>query len=383
MICIKCRAELPEGAVYCHLCGKKQVPEKRKGRARGNGTGTAYKRGRTWTGQASGYATVEQLPDGGLRTVRHRPTKGGFATKTEALTWAAAQRGDVTPDPPTLLELWEGWSANDLQKLSKDRITAYRKARERLEPIIARRIDTLTLDDLQKTVNDSTHTYYTAKDVKTLLSHLYKRAMASGGGSGKITVNISHFITLPALEEEEPEPFTAQEVAAIWAAWDSGDTMAGYLLLMIYSSMMPGELLVCRASMINYDRHEIYGCGRKTKKRDDVPIVFPEFLTPVLKRLAELASPTTGRLWARNKDRLYSEYHKFTARVGIRDLPPYSCRHTTATAAVDKKVELSVVQQIMRHTRLSSTERYIHVSTEAAHAGINKLDKGEADSGGQ
>lgn len=383
MTCFKCRAELPEGALYCPACGKKQVAEKRKGRARSNGTGTAYKRGRTWTGQAPGYTTVEQTPDGGLRTVRHRPTKGGFATKTEALAWAAAQRGDIEPVPPTLLELWEGWSANDMERLSRDKITAYRKARERLEPIIARRIDTLTLDDLQRTVNASTSTYYTARDVKSLLSHLYKRAMASGGGSGKITVNIARYIVLPVLDEQEPEPFDEQEVAAIWTAWDGGDVMAGYLLLMIYTSMMPGELLACRADMIDYGRHEIYGCGRKTKKRRDVPIVFPAFLSPVLERLAELASPNTGRLWARNKDRLYHEYHQFTARIGVRDLPPYACRHTTATAAVKKGVELPVVQQIMRHAKLSSTERYIHVSTEAAHAGINKLDKGAGGGGKQ
>lgn len=41
--CIKCHAELPEGAVFCHLCGKRQVPEKRKRRKRANGTGCVFK----------------------------------------------------------------------------------------------------------------------------------------------------------------------------------------------------------------------------------------------------------------------------------------------------------------------------------------------------
>ena len=60
-----------------------------------------------------------------------------------------------------------------------------------------------------------------------------------------------------------------------------------------------------------------------------------------------------------------------------RDLNPYSCRHTTATEAVKKGVELPVVQQIMRHSKLSSTQRYIHVSTEAAHKAINSLNRTE------
>ena len=43
MDCIKCKATLPEGAIFSPLCGKKQVPDKRKRRKRANGTGTIYK----------------------------------------------------------------------------------------------------------------------------------------------------------------------------------------------------------------------------------------------------------------------------------------------------------------------------------------------------
>lgn len=373
--CIKCGAELIDGAVYCHLCGKKQTVEKRKGRHRGNGSGTAIKRGKTWTGIAAGYSYSEATSDGRTRLVRKRPTKGGFRTKMEALEWAASQTYSPTKEAPTLLELWQGWSENDMLQLSKDKISAYKKARKRLESIISRRIDTLSLDDLQAVVNAEASTHYTARDMKSLLSHLYQRAMAGGTATGSITVNLARMIVLPKLEEKDPTPFTEGEVAAIWQAWDSGDCFAGYLLLMIYTSMMPVELFSCKASMIDYDRHEIYGCGRKTKTRKDVPIVFPEFISPVLQALAERASPKTGKLYGRPKDKFYDRYHEFTARVGIRDLPPYSCRHTTATEAVKKGVELPVVQQIMRHAKLSSTQRYIHVSTEAAHAGVNRLKK--------
>ena len=41
--CIKCKAELPDGAVFCHLCGKRQAQEPRKYKKRGNGTGCISK----------------------------------------------------------------------------------------------------------------------------------------------------------------------------------------------------------------------------------------------------------------------------------------------------------------------------------------------------
>ena len=196
MICTKCKREVQDGP-FCSQCGAKQEKAKRSPR-RGNGEGSAYKRGKTWTGRAAGYTYAERLPDGTLRTVRKRPTKGGFKTKRDALLWAAQATPERSDQAPTLAELWNGWSDNDLQKLSASKQIAYRKARERLEPVIARRIDELTVDDLQEVINTQATSYYTARDVKNLLSHLYQRAMASNTNRGRVTVNLARFLVLPA-----------------------------------------------------------------------------------------------------------------------------------------------------------------------------------------
>lgn len=43
MICIKCQAEIPEGSIYCNICGKKQTREKLTRKNRPHGAGTVYK----------------------------------------------------------------------------------------------------------------------------------------------------------------------------------------------------------------------------------------------------------------------------------------------------------------------------------------------------
>lgn len=365
MICRKCGREVPEGP-YCLQCGAPQTPPPRAPRRRGNGTGSAYKRGATWTAQVTLYIEATET-DGRKKLIQHYRTKGGFKTKREALEYIPVLQGPAQRQVPTLVELWTVYEANELRKLSKDKQTAYRKARERLEPIIGAKIDALTTAQLQAVVNERSSSYYTARDMKVLLSHLYRRAQADQF----VAQNLSKFIVLPDLDESEAQPFTEAEVRALWAAFAGGETFAGYLLLMIYSGMMPGELFACRKDQIVWDRCEIYGCGKKTKVRKETPIVFAEAVRPVLVELCELHDgPKLVRM---ARDRWYDAYHETLRRIGIRDLPPYSCRHTTGTEAARQQLPASTIQQIMRHSKITTSQRYIHLGSQEAHAGVNAI----------
>lgn len=368
MICVKCKREVEDGP-FCSQCGAKQERTRSASR-RANGTGGAYKRGKTWTGRAAGYSYTEIIENGESKLVRRRPTKGGFKTKTEALTWANSYNKSTTASSPTLAELWNGYSTGELTKLSKDKISAYKKARERLEPIIARKIDTLSIAELQAVVNDKSFSYYTARDMKTVLSKLYQRAMAER----KAEVNLSQFIVLPALEEKEAVPFSEDEVKKMWTAYESGNVFVGYILLLIYTGMMPAELKACKKDMIDRDKCEIWGCGRKTEKRKkELPIVFPDFLVPVLDALCDYSK--SDMLLDFGHNQFYDKYHETLLAIGVRNLPPYSCRHTYGTEAVKGQNAPEVVRQMLRHATIYMQQRYTHLSSDAAHEAANALKK--------
>lgn len=358
----KCGCELPEDALFCFRCGKKYNPT-RTTKRRGNGQGTAYKRGNTWTAQATKYTWISK--DG----VRHQKLlrKGGFKTKKDAIAYLETLRSNEVRKIPTLLSLYTTWEENELPKLSKDKKTAYKKARQRLDSLMGRKIDNLTTEDLQNVVNDHSTSFYTARDMKSLLSKLYKRAMADQF----VQANLASFIILPELNEKEPVPFTAEEVQKMWTAFADGDTFVGYLLLMIYSGMMPGELLACEQSMIDFDRCEIYGCGKKTKTRKTGVIVFADIVKPVLQELCGFYNG--DRLYPKHETEFYRDYHEATKRIGVRDLPPYSCRHTTGTEAAKQNLNAPAIQKIMRHGKITTSQRYIHLGAEEAHDGINKI----------
>ena len=254
MICRRCKKEVPTGK-YCILCGADQEKQQAKKR-RGNGTGTVFKRGNYWYAQATKYAFVEQ-PDGSLRKTRRRVSKGGFPTKKEAVNYLPTLTINTERKAPKVIDLWTQYEANKLPKLSKTKQDAYKIARNRLDSIMNLQITDLTTADLQRVVNDNSKSHYTARDMKILLSHLYKIAMADQ----YVSSNLSEHIELPELIEKEATAFTETEVDTMWKAFADGDLFTGYLLLMIYSGMMPGELFACKKDMIDFDRCEIWGCG--------------------------------------------------------------------------------------------------------------------------
>lgn len=362
MQCEKCKREIPNDALFCAYCGKNLYPT-RSPKRRGNGTGTVYKRGRTWTAEVTLYW---------VGTKRKYKTKGGFATKRDAVLYLDTLRQNKdTRKIPTLLDLYTAWEKTDMPKLSPDKQTAYRKARERLEGIIARRIDLLTTAQLQEVVDENASTYYTARDMKTLLSHLYKKALPDQF----VTQNLSLYISLPKNNESEAEPFDETEVKAMWDAYANGDIFVGYLLLMIYSGMMPGELLSCRKEQINLEKCEIYGVGKKTKVRKQQALAFSGRVRPVVE---ELMNSTEGdMLVSMAKYAWYDEYHRTTVRIGVRDLPPYSCRHTTGTLAAEQNLNAAIIQKIMRHAKITTSQRYIHLGETITHDALDTIADSE------
>lgn len=366
MNCRKCKKEIPEGSAFCLFCGAKQQPAERKRRKRGNRQGTAIKRGKTWTAR---WTVATQNINGEIRQIRK--TLGGFPTQTAALAYAAnpTERKEKPKYTPTLETYYDTWEETALPKLSKSKQCAFKIAWKRWEALHNEPIFSLTINQLQACVDDQTETYYPARDMKTVISHLYQRAYAEG----YVRANLAQFIELPPLDEKEQQPFTEEEIKKLWKAYDDGDRFLSYPLLMIYSGMMPGELMRCTADMIDVEKCEIIGCGMKTKKRKSTPLVFPDWIAPMVADMTANVTSQKGYIVGMNRDNFYDEYHAALQRAGVRDLPPYSCRHTTATALALAKTAPSLIQEIMRHTKFSTTQRYIHPDMTDAHEAVNVL----------
>jgi len=347
-----------------------------KTKVRGNGQGTAFKRGNTWTA----CVTVGwKLPsDPTQKKIPVRRTKGGFSTKKDAIAYCPTLlAGGIEPrtEVPRLSDYWRTYSEGKMLEISKGKQSAYRTAWKRLKPIMDIRMDCISVDLLQKTIDNACTTFDPAKDCKSLLSNLFELAAAERYAARELP----SFITLPEHEEKERIPFNKDEQKAIWKVYDDGDRRAAAHLLMIYSGMMPGELQLLRVEHVNMEKRIILRAGLKTKVRKRTPVVIADCILPVMEDLIEHAQPS-GYIWKRNEKAWYENYYAVLEKAGCRKLSPYSCRHTTATAlAVDQKVAPQTIKKIMRWSTTRMLDKYAHPQVSDALEGVNKIEKPTAD----
>jgi integrase/ribosomal protein L40E len=380
MICQKCKAENPDNAIFCNHCGKKlTVTKKTRTKSRGNGTGCAYYDPvhRYWVAQiVDGYRDPE---DKTRQRIPIKKTKAGFKKREDALAYCTIMKsGPQKPsEAPRLESYWETYKKGAYEALSASKQQAYRTAWSKLEKIKDTRIDQLTVADLQELIIEKCPSYYTARDCRTLLTNLFRIAAAEGYARQEIPT----FIRLPKLEETEQTPFSDTEQTALWKRYEDGDIRAAVPLLMIYTGMMPGEAMRLRKDQIDLAAHQITGVGMKTKVRKAAPIVLAEDIIPLVQDLIDHAQPS-GYIWKRDEKEWYDNYHAVLKDAKCRDLPPYSCRHTTATAlAISENIAPQTVKKVMRWSTAKMLDRYAHPDKSDSLAAVNTIKKQTAESG--
>lgn len=333
--CKKCHTELPPGANFCHKCGA-PVASERKRKARGNGMGTVYKRGKTWTA----LKVVGFLPLEGGKTKRLTSSKGGFRTKKEALEYLPKLEGmERKKKNLSWAAMYESWQPT--HRAGKSTMDCYAAAENYFRPIWMLPFDQIDIDDLQDCLDECPKGKRTRENMKALAGLLYKYAIPRH----MATLNLAQYLVVGGGDANAKTALPDYALEALRCAvghvWG-----ADYVISQCYLGFRPSELLALDTR--DYDRRErAFTGGAKTDAgRNRVVTVSPK-IQPIIDRLTKdkIAGPVF--CGSDGKPMSIEQYRAMFYRVldecGV-DNPvegpegakrhrytPHSCRHTFAT----------------------------------------------------
>lgn len=331
--CIKCGKSIPEDAPFCCWCGKKQQQSQRKNVKRGNGTGSVYRDGNTWTAEITkGY----RIDGDGKKRVIVR--KKGFRTKKEALeSLPTLYNKKEREKNPTFRDLYEQWFPT--HRAGKDTMNCYKAAMKYFREIEFFHILEIEIDDLQECIDECPHGKRTRENMKALCGLMYKYAIPRGMAA----LNLAEYLVITAPGSIAREGFNAEQLEKIRRAVDFVP-YADYIYAMCYLGFRPSELLALEISDYNAKNKTLVG-GAKTEAGKNRIVTISPKVQPIIDEL--VAGRTSGALFYNREDGRAFRIDKFRDQVfypaleaiGIENpvdksrhkYTPHSCRHTFAT----------------------------------------------------
>lgn len=361
MTCKKCGKEIPEDSIFCSYCGTRQIV-KRSRRMHANGTGTVYKRGKTWTA-----SVTVGWKDTGNHFVPIKRTKGGFPTKKDALDHRATLLTTKSKEVKkfTFLQVYELWEASYKKNIGGSTLGCYRAAKKYYSDIFHMKFEDIGLDDLQDCVDNCPKGKRTKENMKALGSLLYKYALPRHIAD----MDYAHFINCGDGKKGTWAAFSLEQVEIIQKAIGKVP-FADYIYCMIYTGFRPNEMLSLTRDAYNPVDNTLIG-GLKTEAGINRIITLSPQITPIIREMIARANPyifpkKDGTLM---RDDYFREecFYPALAALGIQQIPekedrpfyvPYSCRHTFANLMKNVQGSDTDKAALMGHANPIMTKYY-------------------------
>jgi len=277
-----------------------------------------------------------------------------------------------------------------------DRYIQYLEAERNASPYTVRNYKDDLLDFLyflkKKKIDPLDETKVDRHVLRDYLSHLVERGIAKNSIARKLSAIRSFFrylvreeiipknpieqVSSPKLDRRLPSFLTREEMEKLLNAPDLatplGQRDRAILELLYASGLRVSELVSLTPEQVDLNSNEIRVWGKGSKER---MVLMGQPAAEALKnyigegRLKLMGKKKSSalfldrygqRLTERSVQRLLEQYAK-KAGIGKR-VHPHMLRHTFATHMLDGGADLRVVQELLGHARLTSTQIYTHVT---------------------
>ena len=373
MHCHKCRAEIPDGSVFCNRCGAKQSLTQRP-KGRGNGQGSVYQLpNKSWIAvRVIGYSI-----DGDGHRHKRTVSKSGFKTKREAVAYLpqlAVQQPAQKREAITLGQLYERWEPT--HRAGASTMGCYHAAWHYFQPLQMSKLSDIDIDDLQDCMDTCPKGKRTRQNMKALCGLLYKYAIPRH----LATLNLAPYLIVGDGEDSCKVGLPLEAVEALRASIGI-IPYADYIIAQCYLGFRPSELL--SLDVADYDRKQrCFVGGAKTEAGKDRTVPISPKIQPIIDRLVynRIAGPVfCGPDGKPLSIKAYREaFYAALDTIGWenpiwvdssgqkrRTYTPHSCRHTFATLLKEVKAPDQDKLRLIGHTSTEMLRHYQDVDLDA------------------
>ena len=229
--------------------------------------------------------------------------------------------------------------------------------------------------------------HVTYKDIRSYLAHMYNKKYSSRTISRKLSAIRSFYkyevnkgvirdnpcllISNPKVEKKLPNYLSYNEIETMLEVPDTfkNNSLRDKLIIeILYSTgIRVSELVNIKVKDIDFYNNQILILGKGNKERY---VIFGNTLKDMLKEYISIKSDSeyliTNKYNKKMSTRSIEEIVKKIAKIdGIKGkVTPHTIRHTFATHMLNEGADLRVVQELLGHENLKTTEVYTHVSNE-------------------
>ncbi len=361
MECIKCKNVLPEGAVFCLYCGRKQERDRRKYAKRVNGSGSISKlsgtRKKPWLARKNGV------------------TIGTYTTRAEAQK-ALDRLTDVKVTDNfnlTLKQIYDVWFPEYTRGDEKPEKSHYAMAINLCQELHDQQFRKLRKSDFQAVIirlEREGKSKSTCQKVILLFNQLSHWAI----DEGVIQISHSQKVTTIAQQLSQREVFLDADIKAIQKSKAEAAKIA---LILIGCGCRPNELF--NVPLVNCHEDYFIG-GSKTKAGRNRVIMIADPGLAAYKALRQKAIEEKRQylIDAYNGNRVAANFTKrdfaeLMAEIGRPGMTPYCCRHTFITNAVRSGVDQAWLQRMVGHVDSETTEGYTHLDIDDLRNAAQKI----------
>lgn len=226
------------------------------------------------------------------------------------------------------------------------------------------------------------------EEILSFLSHLRDKAYASSSicrmlvavkvffrflkKEGMISLDLGRYFETPKLWQLVPEVLSVEEVDRLLAAPEGGDRRGArdkaMLELLYATGMRVSELCGLRISDLSDAFVKVRGKGKKERM---IPVgkraiaAVDHYLIHFRGEAREPQAPlfVSARGGAMDRVTVWNRVKAYARAVGIgRPISPHTLRHSFATHLLENGADLRLIQEMLGHEDIGTTDRYTHVT---------------------